>query len=151
MRLRPTLIRASRVLTSTPPLFHNVEQSFLSRGHFAGPHFFVSDEPLDFAAKPRISSTSFRKCDTRSSASRNTAVSQSGGGERCARAPGLSLAWRIAATDAPKAFAKSPWSTREKRRSVVFLKVMYAVQLTNATVYIILHTTSEEKSTEGVN
>src|SRR5271163_4846574 len=72
---------------------------------------------LYFAEEPRISSISFRKCNTRSSASRSTASSQSRGGERCARASGLSRAWRIEATETFNAFAKSSWSTRENRRS----------------------------------
>ena len=33
--LRPALIRAARVLPSTPPLFHNVERHFLL-GQFGG-------------------------------------------------------------------------------------------------------------------
>jgi hypothetical protein len=35
LRLRPALIRASRVLPSTPPLFHRVERHFLL-GQFGG-------------------------------------------------------------------------------------------------------------------
>jgi hypothetical protein len=35
LRLRPALIRASRVLPSIPPLFHNVERHFLD-GQFGG-------------------------------------------------------------------------------------------------------------------
>ena len=35
LRLRPTLIRAARVLPSTPPLFHNVERHFFD-GQFGG-------------------------------------------------------------------------------------------------------------------
>jgi len=40
LRLRPALIRASRVLPSTPPLFHSFEQHFFE-GQFGG--FPVSD------------------------------------------------------------------------------------------------------------
>src|SRR5258708_11432994 len=101
---------------------------------------------LYFAEELRISSISFRKCNTRSSASRSTAFSQSGGGERCARASGLSRAWRIEATETFNAFAKSSWSTRENRRSVAFLKVMYAVPLTTIRLYIILHTPSSTRA-----
>jgi len=100
--------------------------------------FALTDERLYFADEPRISSISFRKCNTRSSASRSTAVSHSGGGERCARASGLSRAWRIEATETFNAFAKSSWPTRENRRSVAFLKVMYAVPLT--TVPLVYYT-----------
>src|ERR1700747_906311 len=35
LRLRPALIRASRVLPSTPPLFHSIERHFLE-GQFGG-------------------------------------------------------------------------------------------------------------------
>ena len=35
LRLRPALIRASRVLPSTPPLFHRVERHFFE-GQFGG-------------------------------------------------------------------------------------------------------------------
>jgi hypothetical protein len=87
-----------------------------------------------------MSSINSRKCRTRPSASRTRAFSQSGGGERCALASGLSLAWRIDAMEIPSAFAKSSWSIREKRRSVAFLKFMYAVPLTATSASIILHT-----------
>jgi hypothetical protein len=89
--LRPTLIRASRVPLSMPRLSHSAERHFLT-DNFACSQFPLSDERLYFAEEPRISSISFRKCSARSSASRSTAFSQSGGGERCARASGLSLA-----------------------------------------------------------
>lgn len=39
LRLRPALIRAARVLPSTPPLFHKVERHFFE-GQFGG--FLVS-------------------------------------------------------------------------------------------------------------
>ena len=106
---------------------------------------------LYFADEPRSSSTSSWKCNSRSSASRSTALSQSGGGERCARASGFSLACRIDAIETLSAFAKSSWSTRANRQSVAFLKVMYAVLLTLCRVYIILHTLSNKKSFHGVN
>jgi hypothetical protein len=44
LRLRPALIRASRVLPSTPPLFHNVERHFVE-GQFGGFYLFLFQTP----------------------------------------------------------------------------------------------------------
>src|SRR5271168_4195156 len=88
LRLRPTLIRAARFLPSTP--YSRALIGTSAGGNEAGSQF-EADERLYFAEELRISSISFRKCQTCSSASRSTAFSQSGGGEPCARASALSL------------------------------------------------------------